>query len=136
MFYEGEDDLWDILLSILNLRFSKGSIINDRLEANKKKAISLESTIGSLNYDFKSKSKDKQAEAGLLHLKSGDFEKFCESLVKQGKWERALAFAPAVSFQYWNSLVKRYSDSLIQTNHEEACFYFILSNQTSKVKEF
>ena len=51
-------------------------------------------------------------EAAALMLKAGDFKQHCEILIKLEKWEDAIAVAPKVSLQYWESLVHRYQEVL------------------------
>lgn len=50
---------------------------------------------------------DRLRNAALLHLKSGNLQRYCELLVELGEWERALAVAPGVSYSYWKSLSQR-----------------------------
>jgi hypothetical protein len=55
------------------------------------------------------KKDDRLREAAKIHLKTGNFYQYCEIQVKLGEWERALAFAPAHSPEYWQSLAERYA---------------------------
>ncbi|KAF4665725.1 WD repeat-containing protein 17 [Perkinsus chesapeaki] len=55
-------------------------------------------------------SHDQAAE---LFLVSGDFKNYCETVASCGKWEAAIAAAPAVSLQYWQQLSRRYADFIL-----------------------
>jgi len=37
----------------------------------------------------------------LEYLKIGEFQSYCECMIQLGKWKKALAFAPEVSYEYW-----------------------------------
>ena len=47
------------------------------------------------------RKEDRLSEAAKIHLKTGNIFQYCEIMVKLGKWEQALAFAPAHSMDYW-----------------------------------
>ena len=47
-------------------------------------------------------------EAADIRCKLGQFKKYCDSLCLLGEWDRALAIAPAIGLDYWQSLMKRY----------------------------
>lgn len=32
---------------------------------------------------------------------SGQIKINCENLIKKGEWDKAIAYAPSVSFEYW-----------------------------------
>ena len=66
----------------------------------------------------------------------GNFEKFCEIQINLGKWEKALSFAPAVSMEYWQSLVERYSIICQETDVEESSFLNLISNHSLQVFVF
>lgn len=91
------------------------------------------------------KKSDKIMDAAKLYLKLGEFELYCEALIKLGtqqylcliiigKWEKALSFAPAVSYEYWKNVAKRYSEELNSQESEDAASYFLLSGQTDEVR--
>ena len=75
-------------------------------------------------------------DAAKLYLKLGEFELYCEALIKLGKWEKALAFAPAVSYEYWKNLTKRHAQELFQDDSEDASSYFLVSGQTDQAIKF
>ena len=93
----------------------------------------MEASNKGFSYDALNKKSDKLIEASKIYLKLGEFQSFCECMVKFNKWDRALAFAPIVSFEYWQSLALRYAEKLADEGSEEAPYYYILANQTNKV---
>jgi hypothetical protein len=46
-------------------------------------------------------------EAANIRLRLGDIKQFCELSIDLGRWEKAIAVAPAVSIEYWKSLSSR-----------------------------
>lgn len=51
------------------------------------------------------------------------------------QWEKALAYAPSVSYEYWRDVAKRYADHLSeQDDDEQAANYYLLSQEITKVK--
>ncbi len=56
-----------------------------------------------------------------------------ESVVKSSvdQWEKAIAFAPHVSMEYWKTLVERHAKSLSEGGNEEAVNYELISNNIS-----
>jgi WD40 repeat protein len=51
-------------------------------------------------------------DAADLSLKSGDVKRYCELLFIAGEHDKALAAAPAVSFNFWQELISMRSDML------------------------
>jgi WD repeat-containing protein 17 len=51
------------------------------------------------------KKEDRLQLAANLMLKAGNFKMYCKLMLKQDKWEDAIAYAPKVSLEYWQSLV-------------------------------
>ena len=49
------------------------------------------------------------------------------------QWERALAYAPSVSMDYWRALSLRYADYLAEKDDDLAGYYYILGKDTCKV---
>ena len=70
-----------------------------------------------------------------LYLKIGNYKKFCEVQIKLGKWERALSFAPAVSREYWESLVQNYATACQETDIEESAYLNLISNNGLQVND-
>ena len=94
------------------------------------------------------KKADKLNEAAKIYIKIGHFERFCECLILNGisekklktllksnadQWERALAYAPAVSMDYWRALTLRYADYLAEKDDDLAGYYYIIGRDTCKV---
>ena len=87
-------------------------------------------------YDSKNKEKDRLNDLANIYLKVGKFEKFCEIQSKVGNWEKALCFAPAVSYEYWQSLIEKYAKVCEETDFEESSFLNIISNHSLQVFYF
>jgi hypothetical protein len=47
------------------------------------------------------RKEDRLKEAANVYLKSGRFKDFCEVQCELGNYKKAMAFAPAVSIEYW-----------------------------------
>jgi hypothetical protein len=47
------------------------------------------------------KKEDRLKEAADVFLKCGRFKDFCEVQCELGNYKKAMAFAPAVSIEYW-----------------------------------
>ena len=99
------------------------------------KAQELESSGAKItfSYDPFNKKSDKILESAKIYLKLGEFEHYCEALVKVDKWERALAFAPAVSYEYWQNLTKRYAEHLSNEENDEITGAYLVSGQIDDV---
>ena len=69
-------------------------------------------------------------------MKIGNYKKFCEVQIKLGKWERALSFAPAVSHEYWQSLVQNYATVCQETDIEESAYLNLISNNGLQVNYY
>ncbi len=80
-----------------------------------------------------SKKSDRILEASKIYLKLGEYEKCCENLIKVNEWEKALAYAPKVSMDHWQSLVKRYSEHLASQESLDAYGYQLASGQVDEV---
>ncbi len=59
-----------------------------------------------LNTQF-SKREDRLEEAAKLHLSCGDIKQYCEIHFELKNYAKAMAFAPAVSIDYWQELAER-----------------------------
>lgn len=55
---------------------------------------------------------ERISDAAKLFLQIGEFKLYCECLISNNDWDRALAFAPSVSYQYWENVSNRYADFL------------------------
>jgi len=43
----------------------------------------------------------------IRYLRCGALRQYCDIMVKRGMWDHALAIAPAVSMDYWRTLIGR-----------------------------
>lgn len=107
--------------------------VNDALRIAKKRISKLTS---ALPHDqstlLRSKlQKQKVLEAADLSLKCGNMKRFCELSFLAGEYEKALSFAPAVSFKFWQNLIIERANmmkgtaqcaeyNLIAGNHQKA----------------
>lgn len=53
------------------------------------------------------KKKERVTKIANEYLKLGEFRTYCEQMIKINEWEKALAFAPEVSYNYWQKLLQR-----------------------------
>jgi len=93
----------------------------------------LEESSNKFFYDSKNKEKDRFNDLANLYLKIGNYKKFCEVQIKLGKWEKALAFAPGVSYEYWDTLVQKYACICQETDVEESSYLNLISNNGLQV---
>jgi hypothetical protein len=100
----------------------------------KEKIEDLEGSANKFFYDSKNKEKDRFNDLANVYLKLGNYQKFCEVQIRLGKWEKALAFAPAVSYEYWNSLVQQYASVCQETDAEESSYLSLISNNGLQVQ--
>ena len=70
------------------------------------------------------------------HLKCGDVERYCVIMTDLGRWDHALAMAPAVSIQFWHALMTKYTDRQQQQRPVVLLPYLIASNQIEKAVEY
>ena len=79
-----------------------------------------------------SKKEDRLIESAKIFLKLGNFREFCEIQMKLSNYEKALAYAPAVSMEYWQECAERYTQHLDQQKHEDLPLACLLSHQVSR----
>mmetsp|Transcript_38676 Transcript_38676/g.28546 ORF Transcript_38676/g.28546 Transcript_38676/m.28546 type:complete len:172 (-) Transcript_38676:1373-1888(-) len=79
----------------------------------KSRALKLKKATGMamLNTQF-AKKEDRLAEAAKLFLRNGMVREFCETMMVLEQYEKALAFAPIVSIEYWQELAERHAHIL------------------------
>ena len=75
------------------------------------------------------KKEDRLKEAASTYLKCGRFKDFCEVQCELGNWKKAMAFAPAVSIEYWQELAERHTKFLSDKQSEKAPQAALISNQ-------
>jgi len=75
------------------------------------------------------KKEDRLKEAANVMLKSGRFRDFCEIQCQLGNWKKAMAFAPAVSIEYWQELSERHTEELRAAGNDKAPVAALISNQ-------
>ena len=67
-------------------------------------------------------------------LRLGNFKQFCTIMIHLGKWETAIAIAPAVSMAYWKRLCERYSTVLKHKQGSiEAAPYLLASGNADQL---
>ena len=98
----------------------------DLFRAAKAKALEIKDSCDRIK--FVSRLRDEKLEkAALLFLQLGDLKQYCECMVSLGKYEAAIAVAPAVSMAYWKKLVGRYA-SRLERKQEMQALPFILAS--------
>lgn len=105
--YDGQSEFWDMLKVII--KDSPGSLhhrvlhISDisqaveshALELTRSKSLKIKGNFG--------KKEDRKRKGAELFLKLGNYKEFCEIMIELGEFDRALAYAPAVSMDYWKN---------------------------------
>jgi len=59
----------------------------------------------------------------VIFVQITEFILYCECLISNNDWDRALAFAPFVSYQYWEDVSNKYADFLKTKNSENTTPY-------------
>lgn len=113
----GVNELWDLIKSVQDNQSTppanKFHHINDVRHLAYAKASALTNKSEYVNPRAKLSQSDRLESAAVLHLKLGQIKECCELLIKLGKWERAIALAPARSLGYWKQLSERYTTFLV-----------------------
>ena len=133
MLSNGQIELWDILNVIANNVPGK---INNRIlhmsdmaGAYLSKAQFLESsTTMSMLGTALTKKEDRMMECAKIYLKLGQVKEYCEILISFNMWEKALAFAPYVNIDYWQTCALRHAQYLRDRGSEEAGHYSLLAH--------
>ncbi|XP_059144021.1 WD repeat-containing protein 17-like [Physella acuta] len=79
---------------------------------------------------------ERLKEAARIHIKLGNIQRYCELMVELGKWERALAIAPAVSMKYWKKLNDRYCAFLISEENPDAVPFSVAGGDIHQLVSF
>ncbi|XP_012945972.1 WD repeat-containing protein 17, partial [Aplysia californica] len=74
--------------------------------------------------------------AAATHIRLGNVQRYCELMVEVGKWERALAVAPAVSMKYWQQLNQRYSTALLREDSDDAVPFCVAAGDVPGLASF
>jgi len=133
--YAGHAELWDLIDTIINKKeiraTNKVLHVNDIAKAYFSKIQNLE-TAGPFSFlgTALAKKEDRLAECAKMYLKLGDVKQYCEIMISLNQWEKAIAYAPYVSIEYWQNCVKRYADELKKSASEDAISYQLLANDT------
>eukprot|EP00294_Goniomonas_avonlea_P015107 CAMPEP_0114549298 /NCGR_PEP_ID=MMETSP0114-20121206/5453_1 /TAXON_ID=31324 /ORGANISM="Goniomonas sp, Strain m" /LENGTH=1229 /DNA_ID=CAMNT_0001733971 /DNA_START=86 /DNA_END=3775 /DNA_ORIENTATION=- len=79
---------------------------------------------------------DSLKAAALMYGRVGCMRQYCDILAEIGDWADALACAPAVSMEYWQSLVERRADELAAENDIAAVSLYVAAHKPHKAAEF
>ncbi len=125
LYDKGIEDLWKILKRIKgNYNSFIDKYIEKKIELNKE----IDNFLYTKSIDFASKKKDiidkLINESAIL----GNWEKYCELLIYENKWEDAICAAPHVSKEYWKYLLNRYENYCKEDNKEKQIYSELLNN--------
>ena len=125
LYDEGIEDLWKIL------KRNKGnynSFVDKYIEKKSKLNKEIDNFLYNKSIDFASKKNDiidkLINESAIL----GNWEKYCELLIYENKWEDAICAAPHVSKDYWKYLINRYENYCKEENKEKEIYSELLNN--------
>ena len=82
------------------------------------------------------RKEDRLREAAKIHLKTGNIQQYCEIMIQLGNWERAIAFAPAHSPDYWQELTDRYATHLQRAQNEDTGTFLISGKHVNEAIQF
>ena len=57
------------------------------------------------------KKEERLLECGRILLEMGEYQKYCEIMMDIGYYDKAMAFAPAVSLKYWRDIALRIAEA-------------------------
>ncbi|XP_077574603.1 WD repeat-containing protein 17 isoform X1 [Stigmatopora nigra] len=142
----GSSNLWDLVFvingqddSLLPGSYSKGVMHMKHLlkfktsEAQELTIVKMSKFGGGIGAPSK---EERLKEAGDIHLRLGQIQRYCELMVELGQWEKALAVAPGVSMKYWKKLMQRRADQLIVEDNDDAIPYCIATGDVNKLVTF
>jgi WD repeat-containing protein 17 len=139
---DGTTELWDLVVSLLTgQRCPSGNrVIHTReliakwegccSELEQVRSQGFAQGIGA------ARKEDRLSEAASIRLRLGQFREYCEIQVELGRWYEALAIAPAVSLQYWQSLCARYSQTLAEKGNPEAEKFIVAAGETARITDY
>ena len=99
----------DLHNRVLHISDISSAVDSHAKELTKSKSLKIKGQFG--------KKEDRKRKGAELYLKLGNYKEFCEIMIELGEFDRALAFAPAVSMGYWKECMQKYGEWLEQ--HEE-----------------
>jgi len=118
---DGQNEFWDMLKVIikdapgslhhrvLHISDISSAVESHAIELTKSKSLKIRGNFG--------KKEDRKRKGAELFLKLGNYKEFCEIMIQLGEFDRALAYAPAVSMDYWKECMQKYGQWL--GKHEE-----------------
>lgn len=108
-----------------SVSFKEGSImhINDCIRIIKKRIRRMLSASPHETSMIKKaiKSRERMLNAARLSLLTGNRKKYCELLFAAGEYDKALAAAPSVSYEFWRNLMKERMKLYEETNDKVNC---------------
>jgi len=86
----------------------------------------------------RSKVKNGKIEPDLAKraIAAGNFRQACEIFRRNGEWEKALAFAPAVSFSFWKEVMREFGQEKQNVYAEDAVSAFLAVGEIQKGVSF
>mmetsp|Transcript_17137 Transcript_17137/g.30766 ORF Transcript_17137/g.30766 Transcript_17137/m.30766 type:complete len:1177 (-) Transcript_17137:8002-11532(-) len=142
LFRNGERDFFDALKHVVNpsTRVTSTNQVLPFDELFKVKRSEAEDLVQSTSMRWLggalAKKEDRLSKAANMFLRLGDFKGFCEIQIELGNYEKALAFAPRVSMEFWEQVAVRYAESLKQKNIEDAANYYLAVGKTEDAINF
>lgn len=70
------------------------------------------------------------------HLLTGNLKRYCELKIDLGEWKDALAVAPGISLNYWNSVASRWAKKLLSEGNGEALPALLATGNSEEVLQF
>lgn len=80
------------------------------------------------------KSRERMINAAKLALMSGNQKKYCELLFAAGEYDKALAVAPSVSYEFWRNLMKE-RIKLFESTNDKVNYQILIGEQEEAIKE-
>eukprot|EP01039_Chlorochromonas_danica_P005867 gene5866-6460_t len=138
----GSMDLWENALFSLSMKTTNSMEVAAEMRTNTLRRVFHESEVMSNEKslarrlesmkqtsrktgDASNRGEDNLLCAARLYAKLGDFTKYCTIMMDVGKWEAALAVAPAVSMDYWRYVAFMYAQHLSEQASENCVPYYL-----------
>jgi len=140
-FRVGEDDFFDLVSHKKSGREPNASNsilpLEELCASKRSRASELETASGMAFLGTPlAKKQDRLQAAADIHLKLGNIKQYCELMIKLGKWERAMAFAPGYCMDYWQKVCERYAQHMAQLEREDASNIYLAASKVEKAVNY
>ncbi len=148
----GSMDVWEGVIALLQKKIVDGAECCPMLRSIKQRIVFNEDEVvarakadtlkientkpGFRRGEFSGTADDQLRQAAMLHIRTGDFEKYCTTMIELGEWTLAISVAPAVSMEFWQNLSARYAQHLTMSSSEQSVPFLLSVGNSSAAVDF